>query len=399
MSQQQSKKPNSSNSNVKGQIIATAGVIIVAIVTGVFGLLDEPPTDPKPPTCNLRIGDSIHEHGIDPHYYQLDTFFYSLDCITVQDTAAFVSFKQVKYFQALDSLKKKNKVPHSIDLDYFIKDSKDIVFAKGQPRVGGIPGFHNLIAVFKDGIKKDSNGMMGYYIITRIPKRARDLYPSPYEELYKIINEKLEGGEHDLDSIYELISKISKDERIKQKITAIAVEYKLYLFLIKDYLFLQLADMMGSTEMEFPKAEYELTYEQEFALRFLISALEKKLEAPYNNDKKFTILCKGSSSPEPVQNSISYNMPGCWDQNSTTVYLGQKHKCQPIGQYIQPIAKDKDGNLQLSYARAYSGISYLQENLFSSGDDRAEKLKNISFAYQGLGVKDRRTIVITLIEQ
>lgn len=396
MNQQQNKKPNSSDSNVKVQIIATAGVIIVAIVTGVFGLLGESPTDPKPPTCNPRIYDSIHEHGIDRHYYQLDTFFYSLDCITVQDTAAFVSFKQVKYFQALDSLKKKNKVPHSIDLYYFIKHSKDVVFTGGQPRVR-IPGFNNLIAVFKDGIKKDSNGMMAYYIITRIPKRARDLYPSPYEDLYKIINENLEGGEHDLDSIYELIS---KDERIKQKITAIAVQYKLYLFLIKDYLFLQLADMMDSPKIkDFPKAEYEFTQEQEFALRFLISALEKKLEAPYNKDKKFTILCKGSSSPEPVQNSISYNMPGCWDQDSTPVYLGQKHKCQPIGQYIQPIAKDKDGNLQLSYARAYSGITYLQENLFSSSDSRAEKLKKISFAYQGLGVKDRRTIVITLIEQ
>ncbi len=391
MSQHQNKKLDSP---VIAAIVTGVFLVIATIVTGIFSLLS-PKDNPPSSECSASVPERTYLYGTDPHYYQLDTFFSSLNCETIQDTTIYDTFRKDIYFKALSRLE--NKIPHSIDPDYFIKDSKKIIIdAKGQPRVD-VPGFNNLIGVFKDGIKKGTNGNMEYYVITRIPKRARDLYPEGYERISRIIDQAWNGSEQDLNVIYEIIK---NDEGIERKIKVIAVEYKLYLLLIKDYLFLRLADIPVELPPEFPKAEYELTSEQELVLRLItLSWIEEQIKRPYNKGKKFIILCKGSSTAEPVQSPIPYNMSGCWNPNNTPVYLEDKYDCQHINNTIQATKGDTDGNIQLSYARAYSGISYIQNNLFSLGDERKEKLKNISFAYQGLGVKDKRTIVIELIEQ
>ncbi|HMP26291.1 MAG TPA: hypothetical protein PKC76_19335 [Saprospiraceae bacterium] len=391
MSQHQNKKLDSS---VIVAIVGGVFSVIVAVVTGIFSLSPLKNNHPSS-ECSASVHERPYHYGIDPHYYQLDTFFFTLNCETIQDTTTYDTFRKNRYFTILVGLK--NKIPHSIDPDYFIKDSKKIIIdAKGQPRVD-VPGFNNLIGVFKDGIKKGSNGNMEYYVITRIPKRARDLYPERYENISKIIGEPWNDSEQDISAIYKIIT---SEAGIKSEIKVIAEEYKLYLLLIKDYLFLRLADIPVELPPEFPKAEYELTDEQELVLRLItLSWIEEQIKRPYNKGKKFTVLCKGSSTAERVQSPIPYNMSGCWNQNNTPVYLGDKYDCQRINNTIQTTKGDTDGNIQLSYARAYSGIAYIQNNLFSLGDERKEKLKNISFAYQGLGVKDKRTIVIELIEQ
>ena len=130
-------------------------------------------------------------------------------------------------------------------------------------------------------------------------------------------------------------------------------------------------------ELQFETGEFSIHPTAIAILEYLGDRFAEYLK---KHPKQETILlCRGYSSPQKVA-SIRYGDEGRWHKSK-----GPLPYPQQAGLAIPDTITRQNGNLQLSYARAFSGIQYLGQYLQSRHNITPENTR-IKFRYQGLGV-------------
>ena len=368
-------------------LVPFIGSILAAII-GMFTIrCDKEIITPPAPYCNVTIDNKpLLNIDLAPEFYHIYSDEIILDSYSLSEKGAndhFDSIRTATFKQLVEKAKK--KFPFPIDEDLF--ESYQEEYYSNRKLVNTEKGMDNLLK-FKEKIVHSEDSKKCTYTITLYsPKMKMDVLPMaqiilPYVEsttAFKHFNSNLSVN------ISLVVEELLANEKLERQLVRALQRDEGLLKVLKIHI--PLNDeanykLLIHKLLTFSSSKYELEYLHEIIIDQFAHKLRSNLLK--NPNGKFVIQCKGYADTSQISGPIPYDGDSHCDErcredhNHCTLETKTLDFADSSG---KAIGKHIYCNNQLSYARAYEGIKYLQQKLTALKINK----KNITFQYQGLG--------------
>lgn len=388
------EEKSKSNRNWLVTIIGTGGLVALIIF---FVKYCNFPVNP----CQAYL-DKIRSK-IESQYLSADTQFFHVSTSTEtidfssKDTSISTEdfFNEIQlptFYKALDELKPKIIVPvnEPLLLEYLKKANEEGSLLTDKKITGNLITIREYFPEETIKLKIPDVCEFEYKVELLTPENIENLLPRKvYQTITQALNlcsefqKALKNPLNEPVNLSEIYKCLEDNPEFLNELKKIIEDYETYFKIVDTGLNWLISD----NKIYFEKGEYKISGVYAIIIDKLLKEYEKFIR---NNPDQYIITCVGFADPSPIDSKygIKYLSYGYFDPNSKPIPY--KNGISLGGERIESFIKGNNlGNEKLSYARAFSGIQYIEDNF-------NEKLKNderikIDFHYKGEGVDVEQT--------
>lgn len=383
------EEKSSNNGNWFIKLIGTGGLVALIIF---FVKYCNVPVNP----CQAYLEEIRSKIGM--QYVSADTQFFHVAThkekvdFSTKDTSVSLEefFNEVQisnFYKALDELKSKIIVPinEPLLLQYLEHANEKGNILAGKNISGNLISFREYFPDEAIKFKLPDICEFEYKAELLTPTSIENLLPRRiYQTITKALSmcdefqKALRTPLNEPINLSEIYKCLEGNPDFLKELKSIIKEYEAY-FKIVDT---GLDWLVSDNKVYFGRGEYKISGVYAIIIDKLLKEYERYIR---NNPDQYVITCVGFADPNPIDNKygIEYLSNGYFDPNLRPIIY--QNGINSGGEKIDRLIKGNEyGNEKLSYARAFSGIQYIEENF--NEKLRNDKRVKIEFQYRGGGV-------------